>query len=277
MTRLRPGPGALALTLVCALLGRAQAASPDACVRAYEGAQENRLEGRLRAAGENLLECAQATCPAFIRHDCTRWLEEVQTAQPTVVFVARREGRELDTVTITCNEQRVAERLDGRAIRLDPGKQSCRFEALASAPVTLALLVLEGQKNRIVEVDLAPRTDPPPPVASEPRHEPRSTLRPAPLVLAGAAVLGVAGFAALGASGLSAEHRLRDTCAPDCAASEVQSVRLRYRLADISLGVGLLSAAAASYLYWRSTPERPLDVAVNVGPAGGAVLVGSSF
>ena len=267
---LRPGPAWLAFTLVWALLGRARAAGSDGCARAYEGAQENRLEGRLRAASENLLACTQDSCPAFIRHDCARWLDEVQAAQPTVVFVARREGRELDAVSVTCNGQRVARRLDGRAIELDPGKQSCRFQASGSAPVTQVLMVLEGQKNRLIEVELPAGTD-------TPSDGSRASLRPAPLILAGAGVLGVAGFAALGLSGLRAEHHLRDSCAPDCPASDVQSVRVRYRLADVSLGIGLLSAAAASYLYWRAPSGPPLDLAVTAGPRGGTVVVGSSF
>jgi hypothetical protein len=272
MSRRCPGPAWLAFTLAWAVLGRARAAGSDGCVRAYEGAQENRLEGRLRDAGEHLLECAQASCPAFIRHDCARWLDEVQAAQPTVVFVARREGRELDAVSVTCNGQRVAPRLDGRAIKLDPGKQSCRFQASGAAPVTQVLMVLEGQKNRIVEVELPAGTDAPPDGSGA-----RASLHPAPLILGGVGVLGIAGFAALGWSGLRAEQHLRDSCAPDCPASDVQSVRVRYRLADVSLGIGLLSAAAASYLYWRAPSGRPLDLAVTAGPRGGAVVVGSSF
>jgi hypothetical protein len=85
----------------------------------------------------------------------------------------------------------------------------------------------------------------------------------------------VASFVALGASGLSAEHRLRDTCAPDCADSEVSSVRTRYTLADVSLGVGIASAAMASYLFLSHGPERRVAVAVDGRSA--SVLVGSRF
>lgn len=272
-------PRAAAVALVLALgAGGARAASSDACARAYESAQETRLEGRLRAAHEHLLVCAQAACPGFIRDDCTRWLDQVEAAVPTVVFVARQAGRDLEDVTITCNEQRLTSRLDGRAIPLDPGKQTCRFESAGAEPATLSLLAVEGQKNRLVEVELKAGVPAPAVMAARPAPAPTAGLRPAPLVLAGVAALGVGGFIALGSSGMAAERRLRDGCAPDCAASEVSSVRLRYRLADVSLGVGLLSAVAAGYLYWRGRPdERPIDVAVTVGQGGGTLLVGSSY
>jgi hypothetical protein len=87
-------------------------------------------------------------------------------------------------------------------------------------------------------------------------------------------VLGVGGFVALGASGLSAEHHLRDTCAPGCADSEVRSVRTRYALADFSLGVGIVSAAIAGYLYLSGGPER---VAVAIDGRGASLVVGSRF
>jgi hypothetical protein len=260
MTRALPLAAAL---VAVALAAPARAAASDGCAGSYERAQEHRLEGRLRAAAEQLLECAQATCPAFVRSDCTKWLDEVQAAQPTMVFVARQAGRERDDVTVTCNGQPVATRLDGRAVSVDPGKQSCRFEAEGAGPLTLPLLVLEGQKNCLVEVQLPP--------------ESRTALRAVPLVLAGVGAAGVVGFAVLGTSGLRAERRLRGSCAPTCPAGEVDSVRTRYRLADVSLGVGLLSAAVASYLYWSAPPGRAVDVAVAVGPGGAAVAVGSAF
>lgn len=272
---------AAGLAAVCAAAGGARAAASEACVKSYERAQEHRLEGRLRAAQQQLLECAQVACPSFIRNDCTRWLAEVQAAQPTVVFVARREGRDLDAVTVTCNQQAVTARLDGRAIAVDPGKQSCRFEAVGAAPATVSLLVIEGQKNRIVEVDLQAQAAAPPVVVTRPvseaRDGPGGVPRVVPLLLAGVGVAGVAGFVALGLSGLGEERRLRDECAPMCPSDDVDSVRLRYRLADVSLGIGLLSAAAAGFLYWQSRDDHPVDVALTVGPRSGALLLGSSF
>jgi hypothetical protein len=73
----------------------------------------------------------------------------VQAAQPSVVFVARRNGRDVADVTVTCNNQQLTDRLDGRPMALDPGKQVCRFEAPGLEPVTLeAVWWSRGQKGR---------------------------------------------------------------------------------------------------------------------------------
>jgi hypothetical protein len=251
----------------------ARAAANDECAKAYERAQESRLDGRLRAAQEDLLACAQTACPAFIRNDCGKWLDEVRAQQPSVVFVARRNGGDVADVSVTCNNQLLADHLDGRPMPLDPGQQICRFEAAGALPALLELLIVEGQKGRLVEVNLAAIAPPPP--RRPPPPPPPPSRGPARLVLASVAVLGVGGFVGLGASGLSAEHHLRDTCAPACADSEVQSVRTRYTLADISLGVGLASAAVAGYLFLSDGPER--RVAVAVDGRGASLVVGSRF
>jgi hypothetical protein len=259
--------------LVLAMPTTARAA--EDCATHYERAQELRLDGHLRAAQEDLLSCAQNSCPAFIRNDCTKWLDEVQAAQPTVVFVARQAGRDVAEVTVTCNEQLLADRLDGRAILIDPGRQQCRLEAAGAEPATVELLVVEGQKGRLVEVDLVAIRPPPRPRPAPPPPPPARS--PAPLVLAGVGAAGLAGFVALGASGLSSEHRLRDLCAPDCSSSDVRSVRTRYAFADVSLGIGIVSAAIAGYLFWHRDAERAPSVAVSVGDHGGGLSIGSTF
>ena len=271
-----PGPVklALAVAFALALALPAVARAADDCGTHYERAQELRLDGHLRAAQEDLLSCAQNTCPAFIRNDCTKWLDEVQAAQPTVVFVARQAGRDVEEVTVTCNEQLLAERLDGRAILIDPGRQQCRLQAAGAEPATVELLVVEGQKGRLVEVDLVAIRPPPRPRPAPPPPPARS---PAPLVLAGVGAAGLAGFVALGASGLSSEHRLRDLCAPDCSSSDVRSVRTRYAFADVSLGIGIVSAAIAGYLFWHRDAERAPSVAVSVGEHRAGLTIGSTF
>jgi hypothetical protein len=144
------------LALIALLGAGGQAHAAPECAHAYESAQEHRAEGRLKAAQQRLLACAQASCPAFIRSDCSRWLAEVQAAQPTVVFVVRRGGRDLVDVAVTCDGERLAGGLGGRAVPLDPGKHTCRIEAPASPAASMDLLVVEGQKSRVVQIDLPP-------------------------------------------------------------------------------------------------------------------------
>jgi hypothetical protein len=281
---------------VVALLGAAETGpAPVACGRAYESAQEHRAEGRLRAAEERLLACAQASCPAFIRGDCTRWLAEVQAAQPTVVFAVRRAGRDVDQVAVTCDGARLPAGPAGRAIPIDPGKHTCRFEPVGAPAASLDLLVVEGQKSRLVQVDLpaGPMIIPPPqaarrpvellppaldtPPAAPPPPELPWNLPIAPLALAGGGALGLLGFVILGTSGLSAEHHLETTCAPACSPGQVSAVRSRYLLADISLAVGVASAVAAGAVYWRSREPGLPRLAVGPSAGGATVSLASSF
>jgi hypothetical protein len=267
------GGALLAVATLLALTGQARA-GPQACARAYESAQERRVEGRLRAAHEQLLACAQASCPAFIRSDCAQWLAEVETAQPSVVFTAPQAVRDLELVTVTCDGERLASGLDGRAIAMDPGKHTCRFDSPGVRPTSVSLLVSEGQKSRVVEIALDGAAAP-----GQAAARPRPGLA-VPLVLSGVAALGLVGFAAFGGSGLAAEQRLGQRCAPACDAGAVNAVRRSYHLADISLGAGMVAATAAGYLLWKGRESpRPGGASVAVGlPAGGAaVMVRSPF
>lgn len=271
-------PARLLIAVLLALAARPAWAvqQGDACVQAYEGAQEKRLAGMLRAAREDLSGCTQATCPAFMRTDCARWLEEIEAAQPTVVFVVRLGARDLEEVTVTCNDQQLADHLDGRAIAIDPGRQVCRFEAAGVQPATTELMMVEGHKRRVVEIALQAVPPPPRPAPPPPRPVKRASLV-APLVLSGVALAGVGGFVGFGVSGLNAEHRLRDECSPGCSPDDLAPVRRRYALADVSLGLGLLAAAAAGYLYWSGRQEEGTRVGVVPGPDGGILVVGAPF
>jgi hypothetical protein len=321
---------------VCLLLlsapGPAGAAAQDTCAKAYETAQELRADGLLRAARDVLRMCVRQACQPFIRNDCIKWLGEVDLALPSVVFAVRMAGRDLEQVTVSCDEELLVERLDGRAVPLDPGKHSCRFESAGAHPGQIEVLIAEGHKNRVIQVDLQPLAAPAPPPAlavatpatlpaaaaaavpaAAPSPDPptRSTVPPpaiskpvlvpgpAPLAmdasrdprkrltvaLAAASVAGVGSFVALGLRGLMHERDLSINCAPACPTRDVRSIRTNYLLADIGLGVGLVSAAAAAYLVLtdkRSPSSDRSSTALSlVRPVpladGGALTVGSSF
>jgi hypothetical protein len=275
------------------------AAAADACVVAYEKAQEEKIEGRLRAARTQLHSCVQASCPAFVRADCIKWLDEVEAAVPTVVFVARLAGRDLIDVKVrTAGGEELAAKLDGRAVRVDPGRQAFVFESRYSQPATVEILVVEGQKNRLVEATLtsiAGAGTLSGSVADESGGAPTRShwLRRHrfSLALAGVSALGLAGFVTLGESGARHQDRLEKSCAPTCAPAQVSTLRTRYLLADISLGISIGSLAAAAYLYYREStrdaaaaaspapaPDRArLSWSLSGGPYHGALVVGTTF
>jgi c-di-GMP-binding flagellar brake protein YcgR len=63
-----------------------------------------------------------------------------------------------------------------------------------------------------------------------------------------------------------------DACKPYCQQSQADKMRLRYLLADISLGVGVVALGAGGYLYFSASKE-PTGTAWR----GGSVGVRGSF
>jgi hypothetical protein len=311
---------------VCLLLlsapGTARAVE-DTCAKAYETAQELRADGLLRAARDVLRMCVRQSCLPFIRNDCSKWLGEVDIALPSVVFAVRMAGRDLEQVTVSCDEELLVERLDGRAVPMDPGKHVCRFESDGAQAGQIDIVIAEGHKNRVIQVDLQPVAPPEPPptpatatataatrapapiaaAALAPARPPPSLIRkpaeapvPPPLdpakdprkrltvALAAASVAGVGSFVALGLRGLLHERDLSTSCAPACPTRDVRAIRINYLLADIGLGVGLASGAAAAYLLLtgeRSPSSDRSTVLSRIRPVpladGAALTLGSPF
>jgi hypothetical protein len=101
-------------------------------------------------------------------------------------------------------------------------------------------------------------------------------------------VLGGVGAAALGSfvgfalSGRAKENDMMSSCAPYCSQQDEDTMRRRYLVADISLGVSLVSLGAAAYLVLSSrtgpgarATATWLDARAAVG--GAAVQVGGRF
>jgi hypothetical protein len=249
--------------LLAALAGpEARAEEPGAlssaeCAQAYEQAQEQRRSGQLAAARDNLRLCARDECPSFIHDDCLAWHGEVQAELPTLVFSATSGGRDLIDVTVTAGDTLLALRLEGQVIELDPGEHDLSFSASGMRPKRVRFVVARGERNRLVRVELVPLASPAPiapemPNAPSPQPE-RSLATPA--VLTGVALAGLGGFVALGAWGRSSESKLAASCAPRCEREEVADARTKYVLADVSLGVGVVSLALAAYTFLRSEPQ----------------------
>jgi hypothetical protein len=290
------------LLVLALLLATATAqAADETCAKAYETAQELRADGLLRASRDVLRMCVRPSCPTFIRDDCGRWLADVEISMPSVNFAVRLGGKDLEAVAVTCDEELLTERLDGRPIALDPGKHTCRFEAAGAQTAKLDVLMAEGHKNRVVEVDLTPlrRPAPPPPAPAVTRTVPlkRAPLSPLfppdsqartrlAIAFAATAVAGVSSFVGLGLRGMRQERNLASGCAPACGDADVEGVRATYILADVALGVGLASATAAAYILLtgegQGMTERPgraagASLLAMPLPDGAAVAVRSRF
>ncbi|WP_437330727.1 hypothetical protein [Sorangium sp. So ce381] len=287
-----PTRARLALSLAAAaalsLTGARTDAAPDkqACAAAYERAQGLRRDGRLIEARDALVACSQPTCPAAAVADCGPWLAEVEQSLPSVVVAARdAHGRERLDVRVLVDGRPLAAALDGKALPVDPGPHTFRFEPATGPAVEERVLIREGEKNRPLTVILGAASTgaPPSPRPLAPGAAPPAEPSVPGLVWASGAV-GVAGlavFAVAGALSLSAEADLRATCAPRCTEAEVRAIRVQHAVADIGLGVGVVALGAAAWLYMTrpaaAQPSKAGAAALWPFVAGNAAGVAGSF
>jgi hypothetical protein len=273
-------------------LGTARAdENPLTCAQAYESAQEEKATGRLKAAIEHLKSCIDPNCATFIREDCVRWMDQVDSALPTVVFSVREDGKDLTDVEIQCDDKPLTGKLDGKAIPVDPGLRDFSFTVPGLEPMARQVLIREGERNRIVNVEFtkpsAALTSPTANVATTLSDEP--DLRPRtlalPYALAGVGALGVASFTLFALLGNSQQGELERTCSPFCQSSQVDSLKTKYLVADVSLGVGLVSLGVATYIFIKRHGENATDqspaTSVSFIPrssgAGGVLQLSTSY
>jgi hypothetical protein len=231
----------LASTLILATFAGERGARADdkqVCVAASERAQQLKSAGKLSDAREQLMVCSRAECPKLIQQDCTQWMSEVLGTLPSVVPGAKdKKGRDVLDVRVAVDGKVAAETLDGKAIVLDPGVHTFRFETKGAPAVEEQVVVKPGEKNRIVTVTFAVGEESSPGPVGPPGTDSSSPPYAAYVVGGlGIAALGAALIVDLGAS--SDARNLRDTCAPNCAKGDVDAVQSKYTIAGVTAGIG---------------------------------------
>ena len=244
-----------------------------ACVQAADAAQEHRTAGRLKEARASLHICARATCPALVRSDCTRWLSEVEASMPTIVLRATgARGEDLTDVQVDLDGRRFAEKLEGLPLEIDPGPHVLTGRSPAGAIARHEIVVRTAEKNRTVTLRVE-AGETVPAAAESPMTS--ASFRPGAgaWILAGVAVAGATSFGYFGLRGRAEVDEMRAECAGHCPSSQVDAARQKLLVADVSLGVGLVSAGIATYLFWRAaTPAaKPAPRGVTVMPLAGGV------
>jgi len=285
---------------------------PLTCAQAYERAQEEKTTGQLKAAIEHLKVCVDARCAKFIRKDCVQWMQDARRALPTVVFSIREGGNEIADVEILCDGRMLIRMLDGEPIPVDPGLHDFTFNVPGLIPAERQVLIQEGERNRIIKVELrspesiAPPPPSPPPLPPPPPPPPSSNAGPTlsakpnpplagssppslahalPYGLAGVGALGVAGFAVFATLGTSQKGDLERSCSPFCRTEQVDSAKTKYILADTCLGVGLVSLGVAAYLlvkrHGESSSTRDAATSVSFIPqssgSGGVLELSTAY
>ena len=221
-----------------------------ACIDAHAAGQIERDAGRLRSAQEQFMSCTAEACPAMIRRECVALGESVAAMMPSVVLVAQdTEGGAFEGARATIDGARIIPLLDGRPLELDPGEHRFELGLPDGRRQTLTATLRPAEKYRriVARFPAVPPPLPPPRATSSGRN---------PL----AYVFGGVGVVALGAWGvyaLDGRHKQNalEQCAPHCQAEDVHAMRKAYLIADVLLGVSLVSLGAGTYLFLNHTEE----------------------
>jgi hypothetical protein len=229
----------LPLLIVLASLGASATSSAQdrqQCISAHTTAQQLMKDGKLREARRQLLLCASGQCPDLLTVDCADWLADVERDLPTVVFALRAQGEERVDVRVLVDGQVVQSQLDGKAVPLDPGEHTVRFEPADGEPLERKFVLSAGEKNREVAVSVAP-----------PGGHPG--LRLASYVVGGVGAVVFNIFVGFAVSGQQQFDELETTCKPSCDPASSDEVRTKFLAADVSLGIGLAAMGAGAVLF----------------------------
>lgn len=242
----------------------------DASCDAVERTETLRAEGHYRQARTRLLECVNAQCGGDVRRRCAATLQKLDAVTPSIVVRATDgRGNDVTDVAVSLEDEPLVSSLDGMAIPVDPGTHRFTFRRAGFEPVIETITIRQGEKFRSVDVQIGP-LEPSPAIAnaeSGPSMSLSSTRLAAGASLLGVGAVGLGAFTWLGLKARSEEKDL-EPCRPGCPDKQVDSVRSRYVLANVSLGVGIAALGAGAWVLL--TGSSSTDVAQ---PADGGIAI----
>jgi hypothetical protein len=271
-----------------------------ACIDSNTKGQDLRREGKLSAAREQFLTCASASCPSILRDDCTRRLDEVERALPTLVIDAKdAAGQDVSAVTVTVDGAHLADKLAGAPLAVDPGEHVFVFQVAGQAPVTRTFVLKEGERDRRERVVVG--AVPPPAIPASPAGaSPGAGASPVVsneaaggqgarkwvgLTVAGIGVAGIAAGAVFGILTLSQTSQQKTDCAAatDCnshaqALADHSSATTDGTIATVGfIAGGALLATGAVLFFTGNTASEPARAGLRVTPGIGSVAVTGRF
>jgi hypothetical protein len=264
------------------------------CVKANAEGQTLQLDGNFAAARVQLERCGDPSCPAMVRDDCAQRLNELERAQPTIVFdVKDAAGGDVSQVSVSVDGRALAEKLDGRALRVDPGDHEFTFVVAGKPAVARRLVLKETEKGRRERVVLdakgglgSPGSD-----AGEGAEQGGlGTRRVLGLVVGGLGVAAVAVGSVLGVETFSAVSAQKSDCGsgPGCAnRAQAQSDHSAAVTDATSSTVSFVAAGAllagGAWLFFGTRSASPIAPSTGlrlmpaVAPGGGSLSVGGVF
>jgi hypothetical protein len=250
--------------LAWASYARADGPPTKRCIAAAEEGQQQRRSGKLNAARASFVACTAMDCPAVVRRDCARWVDELDATIPTIVVRLEDEaGRDATEGRVLLDGETLAGAASGRSFPVDPGTHRIAW-LRSGGDLDEEIVVREGERNRVVVLrPKTSRTTDKPADAAVPSQTAsrRSTVLPFFVGGAGLALAGAGGV--LWAVGLSQRSTLEGTCAPThtCSDADVHASQAKLVVGDVLVGIGVVAVAAAVYLLLRPDDAPPAAAA----------------
>jgi hypothetical protein len=215
---------------------------PAVCISTHADAQVLVRAGQLLQARQRFEACAIPDCPQLIQKDCKNLGKAVDKSIPTLRLSLREpDGNVVNGFEVEIDGVALALSASESSIEVNPGEHRLRLTAVSFPPAEVSVPVRRGEKDQRVIVQLAPR-------------DPASRkVRSLGQILTGVGALGLVTFISFGVSAHLDKDALGDRATrPESERDYQLAERMHQKsvVADISLGVGLVSLGVATYLLY---------------------------
>ncbi len=244
----------LCVTALLATHRVARAADAD-CATEAESGFDLRDSGQWRGAMRAFQACARESCPRVVRDDCRKGLIEIRAQGAHVVVHVRDEkGRDVVDARVTVDGAEIGndERMNG--ILVDRGTHRVRAYHSGFLDAAEDVVVVAADKTRPVELVLRSSSPTSVPTVAGFGEQPAPPARTVPIVVGSVGLAAMVAFGVVG-TWTYVDYRGLDACRPDCDPSRIDPLHRRAYVADALLGIGLVSLATATVL-WFTTPQH---------------------
>lgn len=243
------------------------------CLDANAKGQDLRRDGKLSAARKAFRQCADASCPSLLRDDCTRRLDDLEKAQPTIVFEAKDgSGNDLSAVEVTVDGLPLADLLTGTPLAVDPGEHTFTFQMAGQPTLQKKLVIRESEKDRRERITLG---------GPEEASSGLGTQKILALVAGGVGVVGLGLGTAFGLMALSKKSDAQSACPSSPCPTEDGSNKWSDavsagNVSTVGFIVAGLGVAGAAVL-WFTAPSASGGASTQVGLGPGILRVNGTW
>jgi hypothetical protein len=203
-------------------------------------------------------QCAAATCPPAVQHDCERWVREVEADLPSVRVAARSATkRPLRELRVFADDEQVPLSHLSAPIVLEAGPHELRFEATGFE--TLRLTTALRPSDREVPI-LATLREAAEARQAAPKAASTSPVPVASWLFAGAGALALGVSVSFGVASNADYDDLQQRCAPRCDPASTEGMHREAAIADVALITSVAAFAAAAVIYLTRPAAPPPSV-----------------